>query len=294
MKTFRPPVIEDEQETLALEGGDLAFRRSDATFGDEVPLVLVHGWCSNMHSLARQFDHFARTRPVLAVDLRGHGASAAMGGPYTVEQLAADVLALVDHVGWRGASVAGHSMGGAVAMEASRLAPDAFGAIVLLDGYGCFPDPERSQMGETLLAQVEAVGLPAVLQILVEQFFFLPGADDALKAWVHSELSSTDPATAIPLYRDLLEWDGARASTECGVPVLNLVAQAPFNPHERFLEVCPHAVAGQTVGAGHFHVFEVAGQVNSMMATFLERAAAGLVPVAPAPASGAGPGDSVE
>lgn len=277
MSTFRPPKIEDDLETLTLEGGELAFRRSDATLGDEVPLVLVHGWCSNMHSLACQFDHFARSRPVLAMDLRGHGMSASMSGPYAVEQLAADVLALVDHVGWQGAAVAGHSMGGAVAMEAARLAPKAFQAIVLLDGYGCFPDSERNQLGETLLAQIEAVGLPAVFQLLVEQFFFLPGAEEAVKAWVHSELASTNAEMATALYRDLLAWDGARASGACSVPVLNLVAQAPFNPQERFLEVCPHAIGGQTVGAGHFHVFETPGQVNSMMAAFLDRVEAGLV-----------------
>ena len=288
MSTFRPPKIEEDLETLALEGGDLAFRRSDATPGDRPPLVLVHGWCSNMHSLACQFDAFARTRPVLSIDLRGHGMSSSMAGPYTIEQLAADVLALVDHVGWKGAAIAGHSMGGAVALEAARLVPDAFDAIVLLDGFGCFPDPERNQLGEALLAQVDLVGLPAVFQTLVDQFFFLSGADPTLKAWVHSELAATDPDMATSLYRDLLDWDGARASKSCAVPVLNLVAQAPFNPHERFLEVCPHAIGGQTVGAGHFHVFEVAGQVNSMMSAFLDRVEAGLVTAsAAAPAAGA-------
>ena len=287
MNTFRPLLIEDELETLELEGGELAFRRSDATPGDEAPLVLVHGWCSNMHSLACQFEAFSRTRPVLAVDLRGHGASSSMAGPYTVEQLAGDVLALLDHVGWKGAAIAGHSMGGAVALEAARLVPDAFRAVVLLDGFGCFPDAERVELGETLLAQVEAVGLPAVFQILVEQFFFLPGADRAVKAWVHAELASTDPEMATSLYRDLLAWDGARASQACGVPVLNLVAQAPYNPHERFLDVCPHAIGGQTVGAGHFHVFEVPGQVNSMMGAFLDRLEAGLLTLPPASPTGA-------
>lgn len=290
MNTFRPLLIEDDLETLALEGGELAFRRSDATPGDETPLVLVHGWCSNMHSLACQFEAFSRTRPVLAVDLRGHGASSAMAGPYTVEQLAGDVLALLDHVGWKGAAIAGHSMGGAVALEAARLVPDAFRAVVLLDGFGCFPDPERVALGETLLAQVEAAGLPAVFQILVEQFFFLPGADPAVKAWVHSELASTDPEMATALYRNLLAWDGARASGVCGVPVLNLVAQAPFNPQERFLEVCPHAIGGQTVGAGHFHVFEVPGQVNSMMGAFLDRVEAGLLTPDNTSTAGAGAG----
>lgn len=287
MKNFRPPKIDEKLETLALDGGELAFRRSDATPGDEAPLVLVHGWCSNMHSLACQFEAFARTRPVLAVDLRGHGTSASMAGPYTVNQLAGDVLALIDHVGWQGAAIAGHSMGGAVAMEAIRMMPGAFSSVVLLDGFGCFPDPERNQLGETLLAQVETVGLSAVFQILVEQFFFLPGADEAVKAWVHNELASTDPEMATALYRDLLDWDGAGAACACRVPVLNLVAQAPFNPQHRFAEVCPHALGGQTVGAGHFHVFEVPGQVNSMMAAFLDRVEAGLVPTAVPASAGA-------
>ena len=59
-----------------------------------------------------QAQHFAQTHRVLRYDTRGHGGSVVSQGPYSLEQLGGDVLALLDALGIAKASFCGISMGG--------------------------------------------------------------------------------------------------------------------------------------------------------------------------------------
>ena len=222
-----------------------------------------------------QFDFFSQQRRTIALDLRGHGASKELVGPYSVAQFAADLVSISETLGLERPVLVGHSMGGAVALEAVRNNPGLASAVVLLDGYGAYPDAERNALGQMVLQQIEAVGFAPVMEMVAEQAFFLEDADPAFKQWVKSELTQTDPAMATEAFKNLLEWDGAAAAEACKAPVLNLVSTVPFNQPTRFLEHCPHAVSGQTVGAGHFHGIEQPEQVHLMVSAFLGRAVEG-------------------
>ncbi|MFE4949743.1 alpha/beta fold hydrolase [Leifsonia sp. NPDC056665] len=61
---------------------------------------------------------------ILRIDLPGHGASPATRAPFTVSELAAAVLGLVDEVGGGAFDIAGDSLGGAVALEVALTAPE--------------------------------------------------------------------------------------------------------------------------------------------------------------------------
>ena len=67
-----------------------------------------------------QFDYFGRTHRVVAVDLRGHGASDKPMQEYTVAGFADDLAWLCDQLGVVKPVVVGHSMGGNVAFELVR------------------------------------------------------------------------------------------------------------------------------------------------------------------------------
>jgi len=274
---FLPPEISAPALELSLDGTSIVFCEAGPTEGAEQgeapPAVLIHGWSCNRHSLAPQFDFFRRSRRTVAFDLRGHGDSSVARGPYSVAQFAADLRTLCRELGLERPVLVGHSMGGAISLEACRTHSDLASAVVLLDGYGCYPDPERNALGEMLLEQIGSLGFSPVMEMVVDQVFFLSGADERLVSWVKQQLVRTDAEMAVEAYRDLLRWDGAAAASACTVPVLNLVSTTPFNQPHRFAELCSTVVSGQTVGAGHFHGLEVPDQVHLMVSAFLARCA---------------------
>ncbi|MST32112.1 alpha/beta fold hydrolase [Acidimicrobiaceae bacterium USS-CC1] len=102
-----------------------------------VPMLLVHGLASN----ARLWDGVAaeladRGHPVAAVDQRGHGHSDKPDDGYDFGTLTADLLAVIDGLGWRGRPVlaAGQSWGGNVVVELGARHPGAVHALALVDG----------------------------------------------------------------------------------------------------------------------------------------------------------------
>ena len=70
----------------------------------------------------------------IAADFRGHGSSAVPRAAFTLEDLAADVILLADHLGLGELVIVGHSLGGMVAIEVARRWPRLSG-LVLLEGW---------------------------------------------------------------------------------------------------------------------------------------------------------------
>ncbi len=107
------------------------------------PLLLcVPGLSANLASFDFIGERIAgEARCAVAVDLRGRGRSEVTGpGTYGWRAHARDVLDVADQLGARSFCIAGHSMGGLVAMAAAAQAADRLQAVVLLDICGV-PDP---------------------------------------------------------------------------------------------------------------------------------------------------------
>jgi pimeloyl-ACP methyl ester carboxylesterase len=135
----RPPVVGD---------GASPARDPAAIDGDPAPFLLVHGLASN----ARTWDGVAARlaaagHPVVTVDLRGHGRSSKVDGPYDVVTVAEDLAALIGSLGLDRPVVAGQSWGGNVAVELAARHPGLTRGIVCVDGgwlelSRAFPDWE--------------------------------------------------------------------------------------------------------------------------------------------------------
>ncbi|MDH6220393.1 alpha/beta fold hydrolase [Streptomyces pseudovenezuelae] len=117
---------------LEVDGAALTYDDEGPREGDGVPLVFVHGWTANRHRWDHQFEYFAGQRRVVRLDLRGHGESTG-AGVRTVEELAKDVLALLDHLEIDRRVLIGHSMGGMIAQSITLDHPDRVERLVLVD-----------------------------------------------------------------------------------------------------------------------------------------------------------------
>src|SRR6266496_3844619 len=92
--------------------------------GSGRPLVLLHGGLLTIDlNFGSLLGPLAASRQVIAVELQGHGHTADTGRPMTIEALASDVLALLDHLGIDQADLFGFSLGGLVACAVALGAP---------------------------------------------------------------------------------------------------------------------------------------------------------------------------
>lgn len=82
--------------------------------GSGRPLVLVPGWSQTAQQFAAQIEGLADRYRVIAVDMRGHGASDKPAFGYKIQRLAHDLKDLLDALDLKDAAVAGHSMGSSV------------------------------------------------------------------------------------------------------------------------------------------------------------------------------------
>lgn len=103
------------------------------------PIVLIHGLTRTAWTWLPVARRLAASHPIVAPDLRGHGASDAPLKGYELESLALDVLTVVAGNGWGQAVggstvvVAGHGLGAMIALEMARLEPATVAGLVLLD-----------------------------------------------------------------------------------------------------------------------------------------------------------------
>lgn len=105
------------------------------------PLVLVHGFGGDKNNWLFNHEPLAATRAVYALDLPGHGESEKrLAGDNGPEGLARTLLGFMDAVGIERAHLAGHSLGGAVAILAAARAPERVLSLALVASAGLGPE----------------------------------------------------------------------------------------------------------------------------------------------------------
>jgi pimeloyl-ACP methyl ester carboxylesterase len=114
--------------------------------GSGQPLVLLHGNLSTIGtSFGKVLPMLASTRRMIAVEQQGHGHTADIDRPFSLEQWAQDTTALLRHLGIEQADFFGYSSGGAVALEIALRAPALVRKLVWAGGTsyrrdGFYPD----------------------------------------------------------------------------------------------------------------------------------------------------------
>lgn len=99
------------------------------------PVLLLHGVTDSGACWPGVVAHLSQreTRPVVALDARGHGRSGLPDEPFTIAALAAETAAVVREVLGRPVLAVGHSMGGLTAQELALTEPDLVVGLVLED-----------------------------------------------------------------------------------------------------------------------------------------------------------------
>jgi pimeloyl-ACP methyl ester carboxylesterase len=85
--------------------------------GKGEPLILLHGGLGAIEMFGANLTALAKNHRVIAVDLQGHGRTADIDRPLSIESMADDIAALINFLGIKKADIAGYSLGGEVAIQ---------------------------------------------------------------------------------------------------------------------------------------------------------------------------------
>lgn len=237
--------------------------------GQGEPLLLfVHGWTCRRSYWLPQLEYFAGNHAVAAPDLPGHGDSG-MGSRshWGVKSFALDVVACVDTLQAEKVVLIGHSMGGAVALEAARHLGNTVAAVVLVDtfviDYGGLP-PETVQ---AIATPFEADFMAAMTALIAQTA--TAATPPELKTQLVREMSTADPTWALPAWRDLLCWKPEAAFKELRVPIHAINGTLiPESARER---CAPFVTETIIPGAGHFLQMEDPSNFNLVLENVLTR-----------------------
>jgi pimeloyl-ACP methyl ester carboxylesterase len=105
------------------------------TAGEGDPVILLHGYAQNSHMWRPLIAELAKTRTVIAPDLRGFGQSAKPPGGYDKKSMAQGIHALAVSLGFKRAGICGHDIGLMVAYAYAAQYPAEVDRIALMDAF---------------------------------------------------------------------------------------------------------------------------------------------------------------
>jgi pimeloyl-ACP methyl ester carboxylesterase len=126
------------------------------THGAGRPLILLHGGLGTGEMFGPVLPALARDHQVIAVDLQGHGRTADIDRPLSIQLMAEDIAALIGHLGLERPDVMGYSLGGGVALFTAVRHPELVRKLVVVSAH-----LRRTAIDPAMFAQQEQVGAAA-------------------------------------------------------------------------------------------------------------------------------------
>ncbi|GAA5525560.1 putative non-heme bromoperoxidase BpoC [Microbulbifer aestuariivivens] len=156
--------------TIEREGVELHY----TVTGSGTPIVLVHSFLASSALWEAQIPLLSREHRVIAVDLRGHGASGPIDGEISIYDLVDDVIAILDAEGIKSAIWAGLSIGGMISLRAAIKAPERVSGLLLLDTHAGAERPLRKLRHHAMVLAAKLFGirplLPQVLKLMFGRY----------------------------------------------------------------------------------------------------------------------------
>jgi 3-oxoadipate enol-lactonase len=194
---------------------------------DAEPLVLLCSLGSTLDMWAPQRRDLATERRVITMDTRGHGASPVPDGPYTVEQLADDVLETLDDLGVDRAAFAGLSLGGATSQAIALRAPDRVASLALLCTAARFGN--RQTFSDRAVA-ARAEGMAGIADGVVARWF-TADASPEMVAGMRDMIAATPPEGYASCCEAIVAWDSRADLGRIAAPTLVISgAEDPATP----------------------------------------------------------------
>lgn len=226
---------------------------------DGPPLVLLCSLGSTVDMWAPQRAELADEFRVITLDTRGHGGSPVPDGPYSVEDLAGDVLETLDGLGVDRAAFAGVSLGGAIAQWIGLHAPQRASSLALLCTAARFPNADAFR---DRAATVRAQGTAGVADAVVARWFTedYAAAEPETVARLRDQIASTPAEGYAGCAEAVAGWDVVDRLGDIDAPTLVVSGiEDPATPpeHQQLLaDGIPGARLETVTNAAHLASFQ--------------------------------------
>lgn len=197
---------------------------------DAPALMLSNSLGTDLSMWDDQAGEFARHFRLIRYDRRGHGRSAVPPGPYSMERLGQDVLAILDALGIAKTSWCGLSMGGMVGQWLGANAPERFEKLILSNTSAYYPD--KAPWNDRIKF-VREKGLADLVEPNMQRWFtegFRARAPQTIARMTEMFLA-TDPEGYVANCAAVRDMDFRADNARIAVPTLVIVgAQDPATP----------------------------------------------------------------
>ena len=264
-----PPAA--SEPTQAAEGPRLTLSPDNVhieyrVFGHGDPAVLlVHGWASDANYWSAQIEALKPNYTVVALNLAGHGGSAANRSDWTIANYAGDVAAVAHEIPNAHLILVGHGMGATVALAATPLIGERVIGVVAVEALrslGAPPLTAREIEQRVAPFRADFVG---ETRKLVSESLFAKNANRTLVQKVAYDMSLESPAVAVPSLQALLATDLAPLLPQIHVPVFVINSDLLPTDAARIRKALPGATVDVLAHSDHFLMLEDPARFNPLL-----------------------------
>jgi pimeloyl-ACP methyl ester carboxylesterase len=228
------------------------------THGSGRPLVRLHGGLMTIDlNFGPLLEPLAASRQVIAVELQGHGHTPDTDRPMTIEALAGDVVALLEHLGIAEADFFGFSLGGLVACAVALGAPTRVGKLIVASA-----DAHRPPGRESAPLDDNRMPTPADFQAMRHAY------DAVAPDPTHFDEFAAKTSTMV---HEFPGWTGELRSLQ--VPTLLIFGDRDFSPLPdvvEMFELLPNSHLAVLPGTTHVGVTRRPAEVFALITRFLD------------------------
>jgi pimeloyl-ACP methyl ester carboxylesterase len=216
-------------------------------------LVFVHGLSINKSYWREQTEKFSKSYRVITMDLAGHGESGNTRENYSVEAYGEDVAAVVNSVNPEKVILIGHSMGGAIIIEAAELLKGKVIGLIGVDTYHdlqvTYPQAEIDNFVQMFKTDFKNATKEFV------HGMFPQNADPVIVAKVENDFVNSNPKIAVNTLENVFSYNEQENIKDIQIPIISINADLfPTNieGNKKFTDFSVKIIKG----VGHFPMIE--------------------------------------
>lgn len=227
--------------------------------GNDTPLLLIHGVMVSGAMYEPVLPALKKHYRVIVPDLRGHGHSGALPGPYSVKQLARDLAQLLDDLQIDAVDILGYSQGGAVAQQFAYDYPERVDSLTLSCTFAYSMLSRREQM-ESMISPwlIRILGVRRMGRLAIGS----GGGQRVppeIALWLEEIIAANDMTRMVVAVKEMNAFDSRAWMHQITCPTLVIAGaedEAVSLEHAQMLaQDIPGAQLRVIDGAGHFLIF---------------------------------------